>query len=1081
MTATAEDRSDPEPVHLLLVEDDPDDVRRIEAHLDESGAPCDLVHVDTLERALAAIAEEPFDLCLLDVSLPDSADVETDDRLWSRVRDLPLVVMSGLDELDRAMAALQAGAAEYLVKDGMTPGVLGRLLRTVLERDQARRERRRIQEKWTSIFEASPVAIVLSDADSGRLIEVNDAFVEMFGPSREELLGASSLELGHWDDPDRRRELVDRVKEHGSFEGEEATFRDAEGRRGRMLLSCRRLELADGDWLLWTVQDITEHVEREQALAERVKEQSCLYEVTRLLHEGERPLGERLQAVVDRIPAGWQYPEVTAAKIEVGERRYVSAGFEEVDPRLAADLEVEGERIGELVVGYREERPEEDLGPFLIEERHLLEELANQIETELSRRQIRRRMRHVVETMTEAVTIVAPDGTITFANSAARRLYGDSDAGYVGEDLTDFAPRTKTLDGASHPPEELPFQTVLRTGDPVTGFEHLIERTDGERIAVSVNAAPIADEEGKIQGVVLSARDVTEQHRAAEWRHLLQTSVEAAGHGILITDREGEIVWANPAFTEMTGYSLGELEGETPRILQSGEQDEAFYEKLWETILAGETWEGEIVNRREDGTLYAERQSIVPVRHRSDEITHFIAMKEDITEEKRREAKLEHQALHDPLTGLANRTLFEDRLQQALARSRRSGEPMGLLMVDLDRFKRINEHLGHSAGDKVLDRVARRLATTVREADTVARWGGDEFVVVLPELDGPAVIESVQHRLREAVRVPIQAGGEKLEIGLTIGGVVQSDADVPRTVGTNNPEDLVRFADLALRRGKRQSPGGFYLFDPTDDLDEVPALRLEQELRRGLRAGEIEVFYQPIYRLADQKLWGFEALARWHHPERGLVPPGAFIPLAERVGLIHELGDEVFRQGCRQLAAWIRDREGGGDLTLAINLSAHEFQAPGLNDRMAKGLEEVALSLDRVVVEVTETAMMSSMDQARALQAMGITLCIDDFGTGYSTFTYLRELKPDGLKIDMSLVQGLHESTTDVAIVDSLVTLANRLDLVIVAEGIETEAQLRMLRDLGADLGQGFLLGRPAPADEIDGLLDRELSLSGGE
>ena len=1207
MTATIEDRSRARPARLLMVEDDPEDARRIAAHLEESGIPHDLVHVDTLERALSALDGHRFDLCLLDLSLPDGADVETDDRLWSRVGALPLVVMSGLDELDRAMAALQEGAEEYLVKDRVSPDVLGRLLRTVLERDRARRAHRKIEEKWSSVFMASPVAIVLSDADSGRLLEVNDAFVEMFGPGREELLGSSSLELGQWQDPDRRRELIETVKRDGSFEGEEAAYWDAEGRRGRMLLSCRHLKLSEGDRLLWTVQDISERVER-------VKEQSCLYDVSRLLHEGERPLGERLQAVVERIPAGWKYPEITAAKIEVNGRHYASEGFEAVDQRLGAELVVEGERVGELVVGYREERPRGDLGPFLTEERTLLEELAGRIQVELGRQGIRRRMRHVVETMTEAVTIVAPDGTITLANSAARRLHTDLDAELVGEDMTDLTPRARTLDGEPHPPGELPFQTVLRTGEAVTGFEHLIERADGERIAVSVNAAPIRNEDGELEGVVLTSRNVTGQHRTAEWRHLLQSSVEAAAHGVMITDREGEIVWANPAFSEMTGYGFGEVRGENPRILQSGVHGEAFYEELWETILAGETWEGEIVNRRKDDTLYVERMSVKPVRHRSDEITHYIAVKEDITEHKRRkealrrsearyrtlvdtmaeatvildgdgqiifanteaerllgleeseltdrtyddpdwaitnsdggpisrselpfrrvvesgepvrnvehaivrsdgrrtvlsvnaapmgeegtgveqvvatfrditeqrrlQTRLEHQALHDPLTGLANRTLFEDRLEQALARSRRRGEPMGLLMIDLDGFKRVNDHLGHTAGDEVLEEVARRLEATVREADTVARWGGDEFVVVLPELDRPAVIEVVEHRLRDAVRVSIRAGGEELELGVTVGGVVQTEGGAPRTVGTDSPEDLVRFVDLALHRAKGRSPGAFYLFDPTDDLDEVPDLRLEQDLRRGLRAGEIEVFYQPIYRLEDDELWGLEALARWRHPERGLVPPGAFIPLAERVGLIRELGDEVFRQGCRQLAAWTRVREDTAELKLAVNLSARELQDPGLTDRMAKALEGAALAPDRVVVEVTETALMTSMSQARALRGMGLALCIDDFGTGYSTYTYLRELEPDGLKIDMSLVRDLPESTSDLAIVDSLITLGHRLGLTVVAEGIETQAQLRTLRDLGAELGQGFLLGRPAPADEIEGLLDGSRPRSGAK
>jgi len=1200
---TPSDRPD---ARILLIAGDPELARLVRTHLADDDFSCDLRQVESLDRARAVLGRESFDLCLLDLGLPDADEVRAVRSFRERAGDLPVVVMTGLDELDRAMAALRSGAREYLVRDGVTPVYLRRLLQVVLERDRARREHRALAERWSSLFEASPVAIVLSDAETGRLVEVNEAFAEMFGRSREELIGATSLDLGQWEDPERRRELLERVREQGYVEGEEAWFRDADGRRGRMRLACRRLTLSGGDRLLWTVQDITEVVAREHALRERVKEQTCLHDVSRILRDEERPFGDRLREVVGRIPAGWQYPEIAVARLRLEGEEYSSGSFDGVERPLESTLVMEGTRVGEVAVGYREDRPEEDLGPFLVEERRLLDQIADQIEAHLGRRKTRREMGHVVETMTEAVTIVAPDGTVTFTNSAARRLYGEPEPAYVGADITDFAARARRLDDTPLPPEDLPFQTVVRTGVPVTGYEHVIERADGKRIVVSVNAAPIRDDGGEIRGVVLSTRDVTAQHRAAEWRHLLQSSVEAAALGVVVTDREGRIVWTNPAFTRMTGYGAGEVRGENPRILRSGEHDEAFYEELWETILAGETWEGELVNRRKDGSLYRERQSIVPVRHRSDEITHFIALKADVTEEmereerlresetryrtlvetmaeatvvlddrgritfanseaeelldlerseadarrygdpawriaasdgrprpdselpfrqvmetgepvrdvvhaftrsdgtrsllsvnaapmahgpgqlegvvatirdvteqKRLEAQLEHQALHDPLTGLANRTLLQDRLEQAVARSRRLDQPMGLLMLDIDGFKRINDSLGHTAGDSILVQVARRLERATRETDTAARWGGDEFVVVLPDLDSPAAIERVQTRIREAVEIPMSAGGEEdLEIHLTLGGVVRTDGDERRGVSAESPEELLRFADLALHRAKSVFAGGFYLFDPSDGIAEATDLRLEQELRRALRSDQIAVAYQPIRRLDDGSLWGVEALARWRHPEQGPVSPGEFVPLAERVGLIGELGRQVFRRGCRDRAAWGRRLPAASGLTLAFNLSARQLQDPELVERMSRWLDETGLPAEHVVVEITETALMKAPARVAELQELGAAVFIDDFGTGYSTFTYLRELDADGLKIDMSFVQSLPGSASDAAIVETIVTLAMRLGLRVIAEGIETEAQLRSLQKLGCPLGQGFLLGRPAPAGEIVRLLE---------
>ncbi len=1186
-------------LRLLLVEDNPGDARLVEAHLVEADLDADLRHCTDLGEARSALAGARPDLCFLDLDLPGISGLETVARFRELAGDLPLVVLTGQSDPEVGAGTIRAGADDFLVKDELTAPLLARTVRHVLERDRSLRQRRAMEERWAKLFAASPVANVLSEAATGRMIEVNDAFVEMFGHEREEVLGESSLELGYWEDPQRRRELTEEVLAEGYIEGEEAWFRDADGRRGRMLLACRRLELSGEDHLLWTVQDVTDRVRRERALGERVKEQACLYDVSRILRDEARPLEVRLQGVVDRIPEGWQYPEVTVARLHVDGETYLAGEFHRAGPRLDTTVQVEGEAVGELSVGYREEPPPEEGGPFLAEERELLEEIAGQLSMELSRQKTRREMTHVVETMGEAVTIVAPDGTITFANSAARRLFGGESEEYVGREMAEFADRVETLEGTPFPPGERPFQRVMRTGEPVRGLEHVLEPPGGERVVVSVNAAPIRGGTGGVTGVVLTVRDVTDRHRADRWRNLLESAVESAAHGVLITDRDGTIVWANPEVAEMTGYGREELIGENPRILRSGRQDDAFYRELWTTILGGETWRGEIVNRRKDGTLYTERQSVVPVRHRGDEISHFVAIKEDISEERARQERLEetterlhglleasagiifrarlpdlgfthvtpnvgdltghsagrwtedpdfwkglvpegdrdrtlhgirealesgedeleqefrlrhangdlrwfrailrfeadasgepaavvgtavdvtqrreledqlrYQALHDPLTDLANRSLLSDRLGQALARARRHEEGIAVVMLDLNRFKQINESLGHTAGDRVLVEVARRLENAVRAEDTVARWGGDEFLLLLTGLEARGDLERIRDRLLDQLRQTVPVMGRELNLHVSLGAVLVGLPDDPHSVPAAHPDDLVRYADLALRRVKEDREGPFRLYRPDADgsVSSDPLAR-EQDLRRGLEKGEFEPFYQPVVDLASGRIWGLEPLARWRHPERGVLSPGEFIGLAEETGYIGELGRQIMIRSFGDLAGWC----GRGELRLSLNVSGRQFDDAGLVSTVAAALEEASLPPELVQVEVTETSIMRATQRITDLRDLGVGVVIDDFGTGYSSLLYLRDLPVDGLKIDMSFVQGLGKGKGNSAIVETVLTLGRTMDLQVIAEGIETEDQRRRLRGMGCRLGQGYLFARPMSSPEMERFLD---------
>lgn len=812
-------------------------------------------------------------------------------------------------------------------------------------RDGLERALRLSEEKYSTAFELAPVGIVISDAETGKMLEVNARFEEIFGYGEEELLDRRSLELGLWEDPDRRTEIVDAVRRDGSISDAEAWHRSQDGTRIRTRLSCKRLELSSGDRLMWTVQD------------------------------------------------------------------------------------------------------------------------------------------------------------------------------------------------------------------------------------------------------------VTAEHRRRERLHLLQSAAQVTDHAMMVTDREGTVLWVNRAFTGLTGYAPREVLGRTPEVLKSGQQDEAFYREMWETILAGETWTGELVNRRKDGSLYLEEQSIVPVRHRSDRITHFVALKWDATEDRRRERalreseelhrtlvetmaeavvivdgsgtivfanhavadlfgrpvedvvgrpfddrewnirgpgggpvppgdlpvqramgtgeavtgvelaiddaegqrrvvsvnaaalpgeddepagmvvtirdtteekhleeQLRHQALHDSLTGVPNRQLFHDRLEQAAARSRRGGTSLAVVMTDIDRFKRVNDSLGHEAGDRVLQEAASRFRTALRDRDTVARIGGDEFALLLEEVSDRAGVRGALERVQAEFDRPFAVGGESFPLELSVGAVLfgpdASGEGVP--LADLEARDLVRYADAAMYQAKADGSPGPRFLAHAEDLEQTPLLEREQALRQAVDAGDFEVHYQPVLDLLDGRVVGVEALARWRRGE-GLVSPAEFIPLAEESGLIVPLGKQIFREAGRQVAAWNRELRPPEPIRLYANFSARQLSDDDLSAWMGEALREDGLDPGHVTVEVTETALMRSSWPTRELKELGIHLAVDDFGTGYASLTYLRRLEVDELKIDMSFVHGMLANPQDAAIVETIVSLCRTLDLTAVAEGIETEGQLEHLRGAGVHLGQGFHFTRPMP------------------
>jgi diguanylate cyclase (GGDEF)-like protein/PAS domain S-box-containing protein len=533
--------------------------------------------------------------------------------------------------------------------------------------------------------------------------------------------------------------------------------------------------------------------------------------------------------------------------------------------------------------------------------------------------------------------------------------------------------------------------------------------------------------------------------------------------GVLVTDAKGLIVHVNRAFIEITGYQCEDVMGHQPSLFKSGRHSASFYRAMFQTLERDGEWSGEIWNRRKSGEIYPQWQTIRVIRDDQGQISHYVAVFSDISAIKHSEHELAHLAHHDPLTDLPNRLLFTDRAEQALASAQAHKRGCALLLLDLDHFKIINDSLGHNVGDQLLKTVGERLQGLFGPGVTLARLGGDEFAVLAESCPQLVQAAALAQRILDAMKEPFIFDGHQLFISASIGiSLFPSDA--------LSAEQLLRNADSALFKAKSAGREGYALY--TEELTAHAQHRVEMagELRRALEQQELRVYYQPVHELQNSRLIGVEALVRWQHPERGLVPPGDFIPIAERTGLIADIDAWVMDQACRQMCQWLAD---GAPLTfLAVNVSSRLFARRELYDQVAKVLHDTGLDPAFLELEVTESAVMEdpevALEQMHRLRELGLRLAIDDFGTGYSSLLRLKRLPVQKLKIDQGFVAGLPWDEDDAAIVRVVIALAQSMGMQVHAEGIEQVDQARFLLDQQCDLGQGYWFGRPMPASELD-------------
>ena len=573
---------------------------------------------------------------------------------------------------------------------------------------------------------------------------------------------------------------------------------------------------------------------------------------------------------------------------------------------------------------------------------------------------------------------------------------------------------------------------------------------------------PVSDPDA----VYLFGQDVTDAKKQEDQLLLMASVFENTIEGIIITDAEMVIEKVNPAFTAITGYSEEEAAGKTPNFLQSGRHDTGFYEAMWRALQTEGRWSGQIWNRRKNGEAYAQWMSVVVIPDVEGKPKQYVAVFHDITDIKHKEEKIKYQAEHDPLTGLPNRALFYDRLAMNLARARRNREMLAVLFLDLDNFKHTNDTLGHAMGDLLLKEVAARLKSCLRTEDTVARVGGDEFLIILPELSRKRQCSEAAARIIKSISSTFQIQGHELHVGASIGITIYP-------LDGEDRETLVKNADLAMYRAKEQGKNNYQLFTPALHARVVRRVDMEHSLREAIANREFTIDYQPQVHLNDGRVIGAEALIRWLRPELGRLSPEEFIPYAEETGLILPIGEWVLRTACAQTEAW--HRAGFNDLKISVNLSPRHFVSQNLVSVVEDILTETHLSSSCLELEITELAVMGEVEQAiktmEQLVGLGVGLVMDDFGTGYSSLAHLKRFPISALKIDRSFIRHIPEHKDDMAMAEAIIHMGRSLNLRVVAEGVETQLQLDFLRNLKCHAIQGYLFSPPLSASDFENML----------
>ncbi|WP_051252743.1 sensor domain-containing protein [Ferrimonas kyonanensis] len=652
-------------------------------------------------------------------------------------------------------------------------------------------------------------------------------------------------------------------------------------------------------------------------------------------------------------------------------------------------------------------------------------------------------------------------GVYVCANHNVSRDWGTSPIGK--NDLQLFGPERSAIFDAAD-------RNAIRSGKPIV-TEECADADDSDQSRwLETTKSPVISESGEVVGVIGMTRNISQRKAFQDQLSLAATVFANSVEGVLITDRHGTIIEVNNAFTDITGYRREEALSLNPRILKSGRYDTGFYEAMWQSLTQEGQWQGELWNRRKDGSLYPQMTTLSAVYDDHQRIRYYVAVFADISEQKQAEERLAHMAYHDPLTGLPNRAKMQAELKLAIERAEEHHQQMAVVFVDVDHFKLINDSAGHLVGDEVLCEVAKRLKQQVRQVDTVARIGGDEFVVLLSGISDSQAATAVVSKLMALFERPIVLGsGDQLRLTSSLGIALYPQDG-------HDSDTLLKHADNAMYRAKQQGRNSFSFFTQAQNERSLEHLKLQSDLHDAVANHELRLNYQPQYELASNRIVGIEALIRWHHPRLGVLAPARFISIAERMGLITDIGLWVLTQACHQASQWLSQGLEFG--RIAVNVAGPQLLRRNFTSEVQAVLKQTGCPASALELEVTENFLIQNPDDAirnlDQLRALGIHIAIDDFGTGYSSLSYLKRLPLTTLKIDQSFVHGISVDNDNQVIAKAIISMGNSLALNVIAEGVETREQAQFLAQNGCRQAQGFLLSRPVGESVMQKLLTQQ-------
>ncbi len=1003
-------------------------------------------------------------------------------------------------------AYVWATASPLYDRDGHMAGAI-ESVRDISSRKHAMIALEHAEQQYQDIFE-NAVEGIFQSTPGGHYLRANPAMANILGYDSTEdlLLNVTDIATQVYVDPNARADMLKILDTNQEARGFETRMYRKDKKIVWTSLSVKAVCSDEGDPLYYEgfLQDISDR-RHTSTVSEILFRTSAAVASTRNLDELYLAIHETLIELIgaanffialvdtnrDRIHFPYfsdvkddyldilniSDPEVSSPTIQIIRERsplqimpsqtVSEQGFIGTKPQvwIGVPLSVNNETIGAMVI-----QDYDDPDHFPDDTMSILAAVSDHVALAIERkmahdalRESEEKYRSIFENSIEGIFQSTKDGTLLVANPAMARIFGFDSAAELITNGGDLRALYKNPEDRNRY-----VQQIIKKGS-VKDFEFECLRPDGTSSWVTLTAHCVYGKNGKVKFFEGNIEDINSKKQAqaalgkqkALFRQLFENSPQA----IAYMDTTGRIETINAAFEQLFGCTLNEAKTKNLLVVPKNKHDEA--KQLQSVIMSGTSVSKETVRQHKDGHEIAVSILGYPFIFADKQAGSFFIYN-DISQRKEYEKQLTHQALHDPLTGLANRTLFLERLEQAMQRSiRRKDYSFAVLLIDLDRFKRVNDSLGHQAGDKLLIEVGRRINSCIRSMDTLARLGGDEFAILLEEFSSLREAIQITKRTQERICEPFIVNGSKVYPSASTGIVLKTDI-------YQAPEEILRDADISMYRAKEQGKNRFRVFNTTMHEKAIHAVQMEAEIRRGIPRNEFFYEYQPILLAKDLSIAGFEALSRWNHPKRGLVSPGEFVPVAEESGLIVSLGRAVLENACRTAASW-KPASGLDNFTLAVNLSQRQLSQVNLVDEITEILKTTGFPPQRLKLEITETTIMKNAESAliklKKLKDLGVAISVDDFGTGYSSLSYLHRFPVDMLKVDRSFVFTMFDKPENEEIVKTIIVLGHTLGLEIVAEGVETKQQLTALQDLGCDYLQGFYFSKPVAENKAEMML----------